>query len=78
MKPVFADTSYYSALLSEGDVSHKEAVKWSETLLGRTVVTEYVLLELGNALSRSKYRHRYVPFVEHLLSDPDIVCSLPR
>lgn len=74
MKPVFADTSYYIALLSEGDAYHREALDWSENLLGRTVVTEYVLVELGNALSRSKQRDRYVPFVEHLLSDPDTVC----
>jgi predicted nucleic acid-binding protein len=73
MKPVFADTSYYIALLSEEDVYHDIAVTWSESLLGRTVVTEYVLVELGSALSRSKYRHRYVPFVEHLLVDTDTV-----
>jgi predicted nucleic acid-binding protein len=73
MKPAFADTSYYIALLSEEDVYHDMAVTWSESLLGRTVVTEYVLVELGNALSRSKYRHRYVPFVEHLLMDSDTV-----
>jgi predicted nucleic acid-binding protein len=71
MKPVFADTSYYIALLSEEDAFHAAALEWSENLLGRTVVTEYVLVELGSALSRSKYRDRYVPFVERLLADPD-------
>jgi predicted nucleic acid-binding protein len=73
MKPVFADTSYYIALLSEEDVAHALAMTWSETLLGRIFVTEYVLVELGNALSRSKYRDRYVPLVESLISDPDTV-----
>ena len=71
MKPVFADTSYYLALLSDEDVYHDAALAWSENLLGRTVVTEYVLLELGNALSRSKIRHRYAPFVEHLFLNPE-------
>ena len=73
MKPVFADTSYYIAFLSEEDVYHAAAIAWSESLLGRTVVTEYVLVELGNGLCRSRYRNRYVPFVEHLLNDPDTI-----
>ena len=71
MKPVFADTSYYIALLSEEDFYHDAAVAWSERLLGRTVVTEYVLVELGSALSRSKFRDRYVPLIENLLADSD-------
>ena len=73
MKPIFADTSYYIAFLSEEDVYHDAAIAWSEDLLGRTVVTEYVLVELGNGLCRSRYRSRYVPLVEHLLNDPDTI-----
>jgi predicted nucleic acid-binding protein len=73
MKPVLADTSYYIALLSEEDAYHEIAVGWSQQLLGRTVVTEYVLVELGNALSRSRYRDRYAPFVRDLLTDPTTV-----
>jgi len=73
MKPVFADTSYFIALLSEQDDFHEEALAWSEDFLGRTVVTEYVLVELGNALSRSKYRDRFSPLVEHLLIDTETV-----
>jgi uncharacterized protein len=69
MKPVFADTSYYVALLSEADRWHDAAVERSERLLGRQVVTEYVLVELGSALSNKKDRRLYVPFVEHLLAD---------
>ena len=71
MKPVLADTSYYIALLSENDAAHDAAVTWNDSLLGGTVVTEYVLIELGNALSRSRQRDRYAPFVEEVLSDPD-------
>jgi predicted nucleic acid-binding protein len=35
-------------------------------------VTEYVLVELGSALSKIRDRHLYVPFVEHLLAEEDI------
>ena len=73
MNPVFTDTSYFVALLSQTDASHHMAVEWSEVLLGRKVVTEYVLVELGSALARGKDRHLYVPFVQHLLADPDTV-----
>jgi hypothetical protein len=71
MKPIFADTSYYIALLSETDVRHGTAVEWSERIFGRQVVTEYVLVELGSAFSKVRDRPLYVPFVEHLLADKD-------
>lgn len=69
MKPSLADTSYYIALLSEDDAFHEAAIAWSERVLGTVVVTEYVIVELGNALSRSRYRHRYEPLVRQLLAD---------
>lgn len=69
MKAVFADTSYYVALLSKADRGHERAVAWSEKLVGRQVVTEYVLVELGSALSNVKDRPLFVPFVRRLLAD---------
>ena len=69
MKAVFADTSYYVTLLGPNDAHHKVAVAWSERLLGRIVVTEYVMVELGSALSGLQDRHLYVLFVEELLED---------
>jgi hypothetical protein len=49
MKTVFADTSYYVALLGPNDAHHQVAAEWSERLLGRIVVTEHVIVELGSA-----------------------------
>jgi predicted nucleic acid-binding protein len=54
MKPVFADTSYYLALVNPVDPRHERAVGLAESLLGRTFVSEYVLIELGSALSRGR------------------------
>ncbi len=73
MKPVFADTSYYVAMLGRNDAHHERAVDWSQRLLGRVLVTEYVLVELGSALSGPADRHLYVPFVEALLKDPGTI-----
>jgi predicted nucleic acid-binding protein len=73
MKTVFADTSYYVALLGPNDAHHQVAAEWSERLLGRIVVTEHVIVELGSALSGLEDRHLYVPFVDELLGDPATV-----
>lgn len=73
MKAVFADTSYYVALLGPRDAHHERAVAWNERLLGQVVVTEYVLVELGSALSGLPDRHLFVPFIEELLKDPGTV-----
>jgi hypothetical protein len=72
MIPVFADTSKYVALLGPGDAHHQLALDWSQRLLGRTVVTEYILIELGSALSGLEDRHLFVPFVDALLNDPGV------
>jgi uncharacterized protein len=69
MKPVFADTSFYIALLSPTDTRHSKAVEWSEAWLGRQITTEYVLIELGGAISRSRDRSLLVPFFEQILAD---------
>src|SRR4051812_10018702 len=69
MKAVVADTSNFIALLAETDAYHEAAGAWTQDTLGLTVVTEYVLEELGGALCRSRYRGQFVPFVAHLLRD---------
>jgi predicted nucleic acid-binding protein len=70
MKAVFADTSYYVALLGCNDTHHDVALQWRERLLGPIVVTEYVLVELGSALSGIRDRQLFAPFVAQLLEDP--------
>ena len=56
MKPVFADTSYYLALANPLDPWHERDVRLRESLLGGSFVSEYVLVELGSALSRGADR----------------------
>ena len=69
MKPVFADTSYYLALLSPGDVHHGRAVELSRSLRPTIVVTQFVLVELANALSRADTRRCFVDLLTHIRSD---------
>jgi predicted nucleic acid-binding protein len=72
MKPVLADTSYYLALVNRTDPRHQRAVDLAENLLGRVVVTEYVLVELGSALSHGSDRLVYLELLEDLQSDDSI------
>jgi predicted nucleic acid-binding protein len=69
MTPVFADTSYYLALVNPVDPRHERALDLAENLLGRTFVTEYVLVELGSALSRASDRSVFVELLEQLQRD---------
>src|SRR5262249_32574952 len=73
MKPVLADTSYYVALLSDADENHSIAIEWSTNLLGRVVVTEYILVELASMLSGSQDRKLVASFIKQLLADETTV-----
>jgi predicted nucleic acid-binding protein len=72
MKPVFADTSYYLALVNRKDPRHSLAVELAENLLSRVFVTEYVLVELGSALSHGSDRQVYLNLLEDLQSNDSI------
>ena len=64
MKAVFADTSYYLALVNPKDRWHARAVELAESILGRIFVTEHVLLELGCALTRATDRGVFLRTLE--------------
>jgi hypothetical protein len=73
MKPVFADTSYYAAVLSPRDVAHYAASRCSRAISGQVVTTEFVLMELGNGLSGTPRRKAFAAFVAHLRTSPDTI-----
>ncbi|CAD0226742.1 MULTISPECIES: type II toxin-antitoxin system VapC family toxin [Planktothrix] len=59
MNEVFLDTSFAIALSSITDQNHARAVQLAHQLQAsqaRLVTTQAILLEIGNALSKSKYR----------------------
>ncbi|HZV33665.1 MAG TPA: PIN domain-containing protein [Verrucomicrobiae bacterium] len=56
MKVVFADTFYFLALLNRHDAFHEKAVLASRAPDLRLVTTEFVLLELADALCRPGQR----------------------
>ena len=73
MKIVLADTSYYVALFNRRDEFHALASRLSNELTGLVLVSEFVLLELGNALFRPSVRQRFGELIEQMRADPEII-----
>ena len=80
MKAVFADTVYFLALLNAGDQLHGQARELSHHPPGPLITTEFVLAEVGDALSRGENRLRFARLVEILRrqADADIVPATSR
>jgi uncharacterized protein len=75
MNEVFLDTAYAIALSVETDVHHPRALELAEQLEAqgtRIVTTMAVLLEIGNALSRQRYRDAASQLLEALERDPQV------
>jgi uncharacterized protein len=75
MAEVFLDTAYAIALSSVSDLFHHRAVLLADQLEAagtRLVTTQAVLLEIGNALSKQRYRHAAVKLLEALEADPNV------
>ncbi|MEX2168192.1 MAG: PIN domain-containing protein [Pirellulales bacterium] len=72
MTPVFADASYYVALLSPRDQHHHDAIRISGELRQPVIVTELVLIEVSNALVSIDSRVRAVALWAHLQNDPSV------
>ncbi|HEX5269890.1 MAG TPA: PIN domain-containing protein [Gemmataceae bacterium] len=69
---VFLDTSYALALSASTDQFHARALQLAtelEAARARLVTTRAVLLEIGNALSRQRYRAAAVSLLQALEAD---------
>jgi uncharacterized protein len=75
MTEVFLDTSFAIALSSVTDQNHELAVKLANQIehdKTNLVTTQAVLLEIGNALSKQRYRAEAVQLLESLETDPSV------
>lgn len=72
---LFLDAAFAIALSAPTDQYHARAVELADTLehsSGRLVTTEAVLLEIGNALSKQRYRQAAVKMLRSLIADPKV------
>lgn len=60
MKAVFADTSYFLALVNPGDRDYQRANALTQQKPGQLVTTDWILVELGNALCRTEARRHFL------------------
>jgi uncharacterized protein len=75
MAEVFLDTSFAIALSSVTDQNHARAVELAnqiESNSTRLVTTQAILLEIGNALAKQRYRASAIELLESLETDPNI------
>jgi hypothetical protein len=70
MKAVFADTFYFLALLNERDVAHQRAVTASRSPGLTLVTTEFVLIELADALCKPQQRAEVLALCSVVETDP--------
>ena len=71
MSRAFADTSFYVALTNPADEHHRAArARMGDPSL-RLIVTEFILVELGNFLSGGPNRRLLRSLVEQIRSDPN-------
>lgn len=75
MPEVFLDSSYAVALSSTTDQHHQRAVEISETLESggfRLIATRAVIIEIGNALAKARYRKASTALIASMDGDPTI------
>jgi predicted nucleic acid-binding protein len=73
LQDVFADTSFWIALVVKQDQYHAQAQKWSLRISGRITTTFPVLLETANALARPAWRPHAIALIDHLQNHSDVV-----
>ena len=76
MKAVFADSSYYLALVNEDDELHQSAIGLTQQLSHRVVTTDWILAEIADALCRPGFRELAVALVRDLQSN-ELVSVVP-
>jgi uncharacterized protein len=69
---VFADTSFYVALLSSRDHAHEKATRVGTQMQCEVWLTDFILLELGNTLSSAGQRELFSKLVPHLRTHPHV------
>ncbi len=66
MRIVFADAFYFVARLNARDQHHQRVVSFSRELRAALLTTDWVLMEVADALAASECRSRVRAFVTHL------------
>lgn len=66
MNIVFADAFYFVARLNRRDQHHERVLKFSRDFRARMLTSDWVLMEVADALAESESRSRVRDFILHL------------
>jgi uncharacterized protein len=66
MSAVFADSFYFVARLNQRDQHHEKVLAFSRTFRAQVVTTDWILMEVADALAASECRARLREFILHL------------
>jgi len=72
MSPVFADTSFYAAIVNRRDQLHTRAKEAAARLTGPVVTTEFVLIETANFCLEGPRRAVFLRLVANLRASPTV------
>ena len=72
MKPVFADSVYFFALLNRRDRMHESAFRFADRATNPIITTAWVLTEVADGLAPKATRQAFVRLLEILESAPDV------
>ncbi len=77
MRAVFADTSYYLALVNSLDRHHATVCQWTTDYSGRSITTAWVIAELANAMSQVANRAFFLSLLRDLQTDHRVTIIPP-
>lgn len=72
MKPVFADTFFFFAILNRADPLHSRAAAFSRNNRQLRITTDWVITELADGLSKIRDRERFMDLYRHIQLSPAI------
>jgi uncharacterized protein len=66
MKPIFADSFFFLAILNPDDQHHERATQFARSNARAFITTAWVLTEVGDALSGMGNREIFIEFIQQL------------
>jgi predicted nucleic acid-binding protein len=77
MKPVFADTFFFLALINPRDAAHAKAIAVAGQRTNALIATARVLTELADGLGPTPDRHLFQSILEDLSREPSAIVVPP-
>jgi predicted nucleic acid-binding protein len=72
MTTVFVDSYYFLAVLNNQDQGHARAIEFAKSFHGKWATTEWVLMEVGDALAQRHRRLSFCSLLTNLQNNPRV------